>query len=885
MIVNGGLNQENTEELWRDFFERFGYMERIVKFKEFYPDIKSITVSFRHIVEFNNDFAQAIINNPLDVIGAGESFISRFLDKSRDSDSRRVNIRLVDLKERDVKVDIRDIRSDRIGKLLSVTGIVRKRTDVLPRLQNAVFQCSLCAEKTIEPQQRGRLEEPPKCSNPDCDADRVKAKFKLILEESEFVDVQKIEVQENPETMEGGTQPQRITVVLEDDLTGRIEPGERVIIDGVLLADQKRIGAVLLTEFTTYVYTLNYRKETKEMESVEITQEDEEKIRKLASRPGIVELLAKSIAPTIYDMDIIKQSLVLQMFGGVRKVMKDGTTIRGDIHILIVGDPGTAKSQLLRYMTDITPRGVFAFGRGSSSAGLTAAAVRDDFGEGRWTLEAGVLVLANNGLAAIDELDKMDPVDTSSMHEAMEQQSYSFSTEIDVNPTGRIKIGDFVDSLMEKRKGETVEGINCEILPLNGEYTILSSNLHNIIRGRITQVSRHIAPDHLFRVRIEFGVFVDVTEEHPFLVMRNGQVDLLRACDLVTGDMVFMKDGDVSSDENEIDPDFPYDQGGIPYFKGMVTSRVTSVETIPYNKRWVYDVGVEKNHVFFSGDLLVHNSITISKAGIFATLTSRCSVLAAANPTLGRYDVTKTLTDQIKLPIPLLSRFDIIFKLTDTPVRENDTKLADHVIRAHRYGESLRVMEAGGEVEDLEDDEKFTPVVEKDLLRKYVMFAKSRIFPRLSKDAMEYIRRDYVDSRSTNSSEGMPITARQLESIIRLSEASARIRLSDTVTMEDAQRARSIINYYINQVSSIDGVPDVDILMTGNSTRSRGDMEIVLDIVRKLQQEKGIADYADIDMDGKQRGMSEERIRNSLSKLKAMGQLYEPFQSRYKVVN
>lgn len=883
MIVNGGLTQENAEELWRDFFERFGYMERIVKFKEFYPDIKSITVSFRHIVEFNNDFAQAIINNPIDVLGAGEGFISRFLDKSRDSDSRRVNIRLVDLRERDVKVDIRDIRSDRIGKLLSVSGIVRKRTDVLPRLQNAVFQCSLCAEKTIEPQQRGRLEEPVKCSNPDCDADRTKAKFKLILEESEFVDVQKIEVQENPETMEGGTQPQRITVVLEDDLTGKIEPGERVIIDGVLLADQKRVGAVLLTEFSTYVYTLNYRKETKEVESIEITPEDEQKIRELASKPGIVELLAKSIAPTIYDMDTIKQSLVLQMFGGVRKVMKDGTTIRGDIHILIVGDPGTAKSQLLRYMTDITPRGVFAFGRGSSSAGLTAAAVRDDFGEGRWTLEAGVLVLANNGLAAIDELDKMDPADTSSMHEAMEQQSYSYHTPVRIVEYGETCIGEFVDSLFDRMPERTVKGYNCELLYLGSELTILSSNLYSAGRMRITQVSRHQAPDHLLRIDLESDGHIDVTEEHPFHVFRNGQLELLKATEILPGDML-LKIISEAGEYGELEPEILTQNRGKQYFQGMRFASVKSVEVINYGKRWVYDIGVESSHTFFSRGILVHNSITISKAGIFATLTSRCSILAAANPYLGRYDPNKTLTDQIKLPIPLLSRFDIIFKLTDIPVRDNDTKLAEHVIRAHRYGETLRYVEAGGEVEDLQDDEKFTPIVEKELLRKYVMFAKSRIFPRLSEEAMEYIRRDYVESRSTNPSQGMPITARQLESIIRLSEASARIRLSDTVTVEDAARARGIINYYISQVSSVDGVPDVDIIMTGNSNRTRGEMEIVLDIVKKIQRDKGIADYDDIISDGNLRGLSEERIRESLSKLKTMGQLFEPSQNRYKVV-
>lgn len=701
MIVSGNMTSEHIEELWRQVFERYDYMEKIVKLKDFYPDEKSLPVSFRHISEYSNEFAESVINNPLVALEIGENIISTFLDKSRDSDSRRVNIRLTDLPERDVKIEIRDIRSDRIGKLLSVSGIIRKRTDVLPRLQNAVFQCSLCAEKTIEPQERGRLEEPSRCSNPECDADRQKAKFKLIEDESEFVDVQKVEIQENPETMDGGTQPQRISIIFEDDLTGRVEPGDRLIIDGVLLADQKRVGAVLLTEFNTYVYTVNYRKETKEIENIEISEEDEEKIKELSRKENIVEMLAKSVAPSIYNMEMIKQTLVLQMFGGVRKTMRDSTTIRGDIHILIVGDPGTAKSQLLRYMSEVSPRGVFAIGKGSSAAGLTAAAVRDEFGEGRWTLEAGVLVLANNGLAAIDELDKMDPNDTASMHEAMEQQS-----------------------------------------------------------------------------------------------------------------------------------------------------------------------------------------ITISKAGIFATLTSRCSILAAANPIMGRMDMNKSLAEQIKFPIPLLSRFDIIFKLSDTPSRDTDTKLADHIIRAHRVGEILKERESSGtEDTEIQDEELFAPAVEKDLLRKYVMYAKSRVVPKLSKEAMELIRREYVDTRSTNTSEGIPITARQLESIIRLSEASAKARLSDTVTVEDAERARKIVNYYLMQVSSVNGITDVDLIMTGTSSKTRGDMEIVLDIIRQMEKEKGISERGSVIQEGSLRGLSEERIGEALYKLKSNGQIYEPAQHKYKVIS
>ncbi len=700
MIPPSNVPLESIERIWKDIFDHYGYTEKIVRLKDFYPDEKSLIVSFRHISDYSNEFAELLINNPLPTLKVGENLISSMIEKSRDSDSRRVNLRLVDLPDRDVKVGIRDIRSDRIGKIVSISGIIRKRTDVTPRLQNAVFQCSVCAELTIFPQQRGRLEEPPVCSNPECGADRQKAKFKLIDDESEFVDVQKLEIQENPETLEGGAQPQRITVVMEDDITGSLEPGDRVIIDGVLLTDQKRIGAVLLTEFSIYVYCINFRREEKEVESLDITPEDIEEIKRLASRQNIVEDLARSIAPTIYGMDIIKQTLVLQMFGGVRKIMEDGTTIRGDIHILLVGDPGTAKSQLLRYMSEITPRGIFAMGKGSSSAGLTAAAVRDDFGEGRWTLEAGVLVLANDGLAAIDELDKMEKFDTASLHEAMEQQS-----------------------------------------------------------------------------------------------------------------------------------------------------------------------------------------ITISKAGIYATLSTRCSILAAANPDFGRLDPSKSIVEQLKnFPLPLLSRFDIIFRVADVPSSESDTRLADHILKAHRVGEELRKRELTGfEGERLPYEEEFVPVIPKELLKKYVAYAKKSIFPGLSEEAMEIIRSDYVRTRNAISSPGVPITARQLESIIRLAEASARARLSDIVTAEDAIRAKDIVKYYLSESATEEGVLDADIVMTGMSGKQRTIASRVKEIIEEMGGDRGI-DFETLKNTVALRGVTNEQLLSSIKTLKSNGFIYSPRDGVYKVI-
>lgn len=702
MLAIGEEEADLIKQHWSDFFSKYGYRTAINFLSTQYPDEKSLKVSFRDIYDFDSDvpaFSSNVLQSPELYLGIGESLISDLMPQKKVSDSRRVNIRLIDLPEKDVDTEIRNIRSYHVGTLISVSGIIRKNTEVLPRLQNAAFECGVCGTINFIKQDRGRQDEPVRCRNEECALDRSKTRFKLITGESEFVDLEKIEIQENPETLEGGAQPQRITVILEDDLTGRLFPGDRVIIDGILKAEQKRAGAALLTEFNVYIYAVNYRKESKEVENIHITDEDEQVIIDLAKDPNIIEKFASSIAPTIFGLEMVKTSLVLQMFGGVRKSMKDGTTIRGDIHILMVGDPGTAKSQLLRYMTEISPRGVFAFGRGSSAAGLTAAAVRDEFGEGRWTLEAGALVLADNGFAAIDELDKMDDRDTAAMHEAMEQQT-----------------------------------------------------------------------------------------------------------------------------------------------------------------------------------------VTISKAGIMATLKSRCSILGAANPKFGRYDQNKTIVDQIDFPPPLLSRFDVIFKMVDVPERNNDSKLAEHILKAHRVGEIYRSLEQN-EISDVEipEEKDFTPPIEKDMIRKYVSYAKSRVFPRLSDEAISLLKDEYVTTRNTGT-DSIPITARQLESTIRLAEAAAKTRLSAVVSYNDALLAKRIVDFYLRDVSTSNGELNIDILYTGMSSKQRNEAEKVLDIIKEIRDEKKVADIEEVIRIAVSRGIPKENVEIALAKLKNQGQIYEPGYGKIGVI-
>ena len=884
MIVGDSETISSYKNSWDKFFDSRGYRDKITKIRDFYPDEKSLNIPYPEIANFDNDFANSLKENPTICIRAGEDLIRSFLESTREFESRRINIRITDLPQKDCRVEIRDIRSDRMGKMISVSGIVRKNTEVLPRIQLAVFQCSKCSALIALEQTRGKLEEPVRCES--CGEEKPKVRFKLLPELCEFVDFQKIELQENPETIEGGAQPQRITAILEDDITGFIFPGDRVVLDGILQSEQKRSGNLLLTEFFVYLYALNFSKETKESDTSDITPEEEEKIIELSKSPNVLDKFTKSIAPSIYGHEDIKRTLALQMFGGIRKVMKDGTKIRGDIHILLVGDPGTAKSQLLRYMADISPRGVLALGKGASAAGLTAAAVRDEFGEGRWTLEAGVLVLANNGLAAIDELDKMDQQDTGAMHEAMEQQSFAYSTVVAIEGIGQIEIGKFVDELISRNEKDLIQGNDCEILDLvRDEFFVPTTDFRKTTRTRIRQVSRHKAPESLIRVTTSNSISIDVTEEHPFWAFKDGILQLVSTHELKVGDYVISPKKIVIDEEDEFEKLLP-EYSRNKWLHDLDLLEISDISTKEYNHAWVYDIAVTENRTFVTEEMVLHNSITISKAGIMATLKSTCSVLAAANPTFGKYNPNLPLSEQTKFPLPLLSRFDVIFKLVDRVSDDVDYRLANHILKTHKVGEIYRGMELN-EIKDQEisEEDSLVPEIEKNLMRKYVSYARGKIFPRLSDEAIDLIRNDYVRTRKRSTPETTPITPRQLESIIRLSEASARSRLSSVVERDDAYLAIEIITSYLENVSSVDGVIDTNIIMTGTTSRQRNELETIFIIIKDLLKTSTYAEVSDVIAEGKLRGMDENKIKGLIAKLKASGQIYEPFDNKLKVIS
>jgi len=692
--------QDELIAKWEEFFEEMGYLSKIIAVADRYPESRSLEASFLDLNRFDTDMAIYLLRHPLNVLMAGEEAIRRLVPPGEEAP--QIHLRINGL-PRDRRVQIRDLRAKHLGQYISVEGLVRKSTEVRPKVVGALFQCLRCGTIIKEEQDGQTFREPLECYEEQggCKRSASATKFKLLTETSLYLDTQKIEVQESAEGLRGGEEPQRLSAYVEDDLTGRITPGQRVILNGVLRSVQRGRPGQRSTLFDIFVDVNSVEMERVEFEEIEVTEEDAHRIREIGSSPDIFRLITASIAPSIYGMHVEKEALALQLFGGVAKVMPDGRRIRGDIHLILVGDPGTGKSELLSYMIRLSPRGIYATGKAASAAGLTAAAVRDEFGEGRWTLEAGALVLADLGLAAIDEIEKMNPQDRSAIHEAMEQQR-----------------------------------------------------------------------------------------------------------------------------------------------------------------------------------------ISVAKAGITAVLQSRCAILAAANPKFGRFDEHKYISEQIDLPPALLSRFDIIFSIIDRPQTDRDRELAEHILKGHKVGEIRRRREAGFAVEESTVlEEPFTPHFDPDFFRKYVAYAK-RIYPVMTDEAMEIIEKKYLEIRKTGEAAGssVPITPRQLEAIIRLSEAGARLRLSEAVGAEDAERAVRIVEYWMGKVAGEEGRFDIDIIQTGISQSQREQIISIRDIINELAGPEGVADYEDIVRIAQERGIPPAKVDAWLKRWAQEGEIYSPAKNKYKLV-
>ncbi len=682
------LIDEDISVLWSKFFVEYSYNITLTSLANEYPDNKSLYIDFRELQTFDADLAELLLRDPQRALDLGEKILREELPEEKKS--YNIHLRIKNLSDSQLH-KIRDLRAKHMSEFLKIEGIVRMVTDVRPRIREAAFECKVCGHVNyIIQNDEFTLVRPNICEA--CKKSKI---FELDKDKSFYIDSQRIEIQELPEELKGGQQPQKILAYLEDDLTrGEIMPGKKITIVGTLKPITKFSKNAISQYFDLYLDINNYEFPKEEYEDIALSQEDMNEILELSKSENLFNKFVGSIAETIYGMDVIKEAMLLQMFGGVTKFMPDETRLRGDIHILLVGDPGTAKSQLLRFVKNVVPKGIYTSGKSSSAAGLTAAATKDEFGDGRWNLEAGTLVLADMGIAAIDEFDKMEDKDRSSIHEAMEQQT-----------------------------------------------------------------------------------------------------------------------------------------------------------------------------------------ITVAKAGINATLMARCGILAAANPKHGRFDPSVPLSDQIKLEGPLLSRFDAIFKITDIPEANRDSKIAEHILSQHLLGEKLvNNMPLDTNTEELEKS-----IISYELFRKYIAYAK-RIVPELTKESMDQLKKYYLNVRSKyNTSQTIPITPRQLEAMIRLAEASARVRLSKYVNVDDANRAIRILEAFISEVATeAGGVVDID-MIGGVSKKQRSKMEELEDIIKNLTVGNKSVSQDEIINEAESRGLNRSDITNTLARMKRDGLIYEPASGKYRL--
>ncbi len=676
---------------WKEFLTRY-YKNQIGQLAVSETKNKALVIEFPQVNKFDVRLAEELIANPDVVLAHAEEALSMVDLPVKKEISARIRVAKMPK-----KTQVRDLRSIDVNRFLSIEGTVRKITDVRPRIIEAAFECARCKNVTIIPQEGGgKFIEPTYCS---CNEEK-KGVFRLIYRESRFEDYQRIKIQESPDELKGGEQPQTLDINVSDDLAGQVTPGEHITVTGILRSAQKINKDGKTAYFDIYMDGNSVELEEQEYDEVEISPEDEEEIMRLSKDKRVYDKICSSIAPSIYGYEEVKEAIAHQLFSGVVKSLPDGTRIRGDIHVLLVGDPGIAKSQILRYVVKLAPRGVYASGKSASSAGLTAAAVKDEF-DGQWTLEAGALVLADKGVACIDEMDKMKNEDRSSLHEGMESQT-----------------------------------------------------------------------------------------------------------------------------------------------------------------------------------------ISVAKAGILATLKCRCSILGAANPKLGRFDPYENIPEQINMPPSLMSRFDLIFILQDKPEERRDANIAGHILKSHFAGELNEHRKNVTSSHVTEDSVKtamkvIQPEVDPRMLRKYIAYAKRKIFPIMSEDAREQIINFYLTLRkqSEGDNASIAITARQLEGLVRISEASARMRLCDRVTTDDVERTIRIVTTSLKQVGMDQetGKLDIDRLTVGVAKSQRDRIKSLKHIIEELTKEYDGPVPVDAVIDkASEGGLTKDKVEKELKKLKEIGEIFEP---------
>jgi replicative DNA helicase Mcm len=583
-----------------------------------------------------------------------------------------------------VQKGLREINADVINKLISVPGMVVRTSEIKPLAKKIAYACLNC-NTLNEAQLKGlTLKKPMRCTQ--CS----EKELEMDPENSYFTDFQLVRIQELPEDLPAGQLPHYVEVTVMDDLVDRCRPGDRVLLTGIVRIEQEQSLQVRTSLFRLRMEGNNIEflggilgnkdertvdsKDERTVDRIVISREDEKRILALASMPDNYDKLIASFAPHIYGHEVIKESILLLIVGSVTKKLADGSNRRGDINIFLVGDPGTAKSEMLKFAAKIAPRGLYTSGRGTTAAGLTAAVIRDK--SGIMMLEAGAVVLGDQGLVCIDEFDKIKSEDRSALHEVMEQQTCS-----------------------------------------------------------------------------------------------------------------------------------------------------------------------------------------VAKGGIVATLNARTSILSAANPKYGKYDPFRNITENVEpLPIPLLTRFDIIHVIRDSADTERDNRIASHILEIHR---------------DIEHAAQ--SAIEIDLFRKYLAYAK-QIEPKLTPEAIDILRKYYLQMRNVDSEGMITATPRQLEGLVRLATARARLLLKDNVDTEDAERAIYLVSQMLETVGIDVNTGKVDLgVLHGKPLSETSKLKTFTDVFNGLSGEdkNDVEEKNFIDELVKTGKFTEDEAKDFIRKAMQNGQIYE----------
>lgn len=1067
---------------------------------------RTLLIRYEEMDSLNREFALNFLKYPKEYLEVlSDELENEFLSEGfKSRKDKRLNI-AISSSLLDLRRSIRDLRSIDLNTFIQIDGIVKRVSEVIPVVVAAAYNCSYCHTINLYPQTGSRLYEPIECSQ--CGHTKDSTKFQFVPERSVYMDTQIIHVEEKPELLKGASQPAKLVVHLEDDICGKFNPGDRVTINGILNGRQRIIGNVPTKQFEMFLDAMYIERESTEFEEVQISNEDVERINQSANDPEIYSKLVASVAPTIFAMETVKEAVIFQLFGGVRKIFEDGTYVRGDAHILLFGDPGCIIDDERIVLGN---GGIIKIGRMGTThlesvnrQVLTGQGYRRELAKTFFKYKAQPIMEVvtesgksirgtyNHPLLTIETADRGKPLKSSFINYFNNKQYTAVLTKKPIQKWKRldeINVGDKVqvvprirctitkpqptgfiplnNRLGPKSKGRLPDKVTenlaallgymlgdgwvtdkykCGFIVSDSEKELLPKLL-NFVESEIELLPkiRSVIPSDHPRKDYE----IEGRKVHRREVMHNveiGNENLASNLDFIRNKRVpdfilssgnkvvshflkwlFTADGCVFSNgrgrraiqlkakniellrdvqmlllrfgihsqileaDKERDAynlvirrskDFEKFDHHIGFAlskkQKKLGSLVQDTQHIPHKRSWnrserviavrkvgfadVYDIEVPIGHRFIANGIISHNtaksqilkyattiapksiytsgkgsssagltaaavkdefsegrwtleagalvladgglagideldkmsredsgamhesmeqqSVSISKAGISATLMSRCAILAAANPKFGRYDEGEAFINQTDFPATLLSRFDLIFIIVDRPGK-TDVEMANYILKVHSDGEKI----AGGI--NIEKSE-FKPYFDHEFLKKYIVYAKRFCFPILSPGAKEKIAKFYVEKRMSTSKQGsVAISPRQLEAMIRLSEASARIRLSDRVTEDDVERAEKLMESFLNQTTLVNGIPDIDVLLSGYASKDRKGLISLSSIIRRMEDSKKARELSleEIQEGAKKAGMDEHAVEANIKLLHDKGQLIETKNGFYRLV-